>query len=61
MAALIHRYGLSGGAQCGAGPDEFGRLRINSSGVLVTCPKCKPTATTPGNPYAAEYAKRRNA
>ena len=40
MTTLIHRFGLSGGAQCGAGRDELGRLRINNSGILVTCPEC---------------------
>ena len=43
---VIHRYGMNGGAMCGAGPDKFGRLRISTSGVpsTITCPDCKPTA-----------------
>ena len=57
MTTLIHRYSLSGGAQCGASPDEFGRLRISTSGVAATCPACTSRAV-PGNPYAAEYAKK---
>ena len=38
----IHRYGMTGGAQCGAKPDKFGHLKISTTGVVVTCPACKP-------------------
>ena len=40
MEKLIHRYGMRGGAQCGAKADKFGRLNISITGVRVTCPAC---------------------
>ena len=38
--SVIHRYGMNGGAQCGADPDKFGHLKLSISGVVVTCPAC---------------------
>ena len=42
--SVIHRYGPRGGAQCGAGPDRFGHLKISLTGAnaAVTCPACNP-------------------
>lgn len=46
--SVIHRYGARGGAQCGAGPDKFGHLKLSVTGAdsAVTCPACKPAPVT---------------
>ena len=51
--SVIHRCGMSGGAQCGAGPDRFGHLKISTSGVVVTCPACKPAKVSREDAAAA--------
>lgn len=63
MRALIHRLGMRGGAQCGAGPDKFGHLKLSLTGApaAVTCPACKePPQMTREATLAAihEAAKR---
>ena len=42
----IHRASLTGKPVCGSGPDKFGRLRVSTSGVGVTCPNCKKPPMT---------------
>ena len=44
--SVIHRYGTRGGAQCGAGPDKFGHLKLSVTGApaAVTCPACREPA-----------------
>jgi hypothetical protein len=47
--SVVHRMAMRGGAQCGAGPDKFGHLKLSVTGApsAVTCPDCteRPKAT----------------
>ena len=47
--SVVHRMAIKGGAQCGAGPDKFGHLKLSLTGApsAVTCPDCaeQPTMT----------------
>lgn len=56
--SVIHRYGMSGGTQCGAGRDAFGHLKISTTGARVTCPACLKLDKRPTREEALESLKR---